>query len=151
MLAVAPRKRLRAKTSVADVVVAAASVVVAMSGNEEMWQPIFLYDEDLADEEKNKRKAVYLVTLPHPRKGLTNSSGLASPGRFDRKGIMEMFLNVFANPLHVDAASSSRQATQLSLEKMVVFRELHGADENGDRHPHYHVALSASQSFRFAP
>ena len=151
MFAGGPRRRLRAKTTVADVGVAIASVAVAMSGNHDVWQPAFLDEQDLTEEEKQKRKAVYLVTLPHPRNGVSNTSGLASPGEFDRKAVVQLFLDVFANPVHVDAASSSRQGTKLRLEKMVVFRELHAVDESGVRHPHYHVALQASESFRFAP
>ena len=152
MLAAAVRRRLKVKTCVTDVRTPVASVVASASAaaSEDTWQVTFLEQEDLTQEEKSKRKKVYLVTLPHPRNGLSNSHGLACPGEFDRKAIVQLFLDVFANPLHIDAASSSRQGTKLTLEKLVVFREMHDVDDNGVRQPHYHVALVASDTFRFA-
>ena len=62
-----PTRRLRRKTSLGQAVVTvaiqlAAVAAVAAGG----WLPDFLDAEELAPEDEDKRKQVYLVTLPHP-------------------------------------------------------------------------------------
>ena len=67
-----PTRRLRRKTSLGQAVVTlatqlavVAAVVAAVAAGG--WVPDFLDAEELAPEDEDKRKQVYLVTLPHPR------------------------------------------------------------------------------------
>lgn len=115
------------------------------------WQDTFLSSEDLAKEDAQKRKMVYLVTLPHPRVAYGSAAGaeLKAPGDYSREQVLEMFKAIFVAPEHVDAASRSRGGPALTLERCVVFREAHQAGEDGVAHPHYHVAVAASNTFRF--
>ena len=157
-----PRRRLRRKTTVGQLalgVVAAcfaAGVVGAAAPAPPLgdgWTDDFVCGEELNKEDKRKRKAVYLVTLPHPRValGLEARAGLRPPGDLSREDIARMFVDVFRAPEHVDPARHRRGAPTLTLERLVVFREPHRvADTDGRFHDHYHVALVASNTFRFA-
>lgn len=141
-------RRLRRKTTVGQLVVLLTTVVapalpaVAAAA----WSDEFLAEEDL-EPESDKRKAVYLVTLPHPQ----DNSGLRAPGSFSRRDIVSMLIDVFAHPVYVDAAAAGRGRSSLALHKMVVFRELHALNATGERPVHYHVALCASNTFRWGP
>ena len=133
-----PTRRLRQKTH-----------VVARLGAEEVWKQSFLADQELAQEDVGKRKTVYLVTLPHPRHAMETSEGVRAPDELSHADVEKMFLDIFADPVHVDLAASQRNATSLRLEKMVIYKEKHAPDADGVAHVHYHVALQGSHSFRF--
>ena len=158
----APTRRLRRKTNVGHIAVAMLATAAAMPPvpaeawadtflvPAEAWADTFLDAEGLAPE-TNKRKAVYLVTLPHPQTacGALGTWSLNSPGSFDRLAIVNMFLDIFARPLASDPAANHREANATTVEEMVVYQEKHAADANGVRHIHYHIALRASNTFRF--
>ena len=149
-----PRRRLTQKTTVGHLAVELATVALVVNPTPQpttlAWQDCFLAAEDLG-QETDKRKCVYLATLPHPRTALANGvENLRCPGEFDRHKVAEMFLDIFSNPMAADAAAMSRGRCALVLEEMAIFQEKHAVDMNGQRHIHYHVALRASSSFRFA-
>ena len=153
----APQRRVRpsAGPSVGHLALGVAVVGVAAglgaapatSGAE--WRDAFLTEEGLEKEDAQRRKAVYLVTLPHPCVATSEGNGLKAPGDFTREEIANMILDIFDAPSHIDAASEARGETLLALQRFVVFREPHKPDAEGRVHDHYHVALVASGSFRF--
>ena len=89
----APR-RLRRKTTVghlaiglfmAQAVAAEAPAAGLAQAAPSAWAQRFLDEEELQDEVALKRKAVYLVTLPHPNKsGESATSALKKPGRMPK-------------------------------------------------------------------
>ena len=148
-----PGRRLRRKTTVGQLAVLLAAVAPAAlpALAEATWQDSFLKEEEL-EPEGDKKKSVYLVTFPHPQESIgPDVTGLRAPGDFTHKDIIRMLIDVFAHPAFVDAAAASRGPPTLTLQKMVVFRELHAADAANQRAVHYHVALCASGTFRWAP
>ena len=147
------RRRIHGKQSIGQLAVMAATVCMAarLGVEEALWKEAFLQDEELCAETQGARKAVYLVTLPHPRQIEGGHDNLRSPGTMTRQDVVSMFLEVFRRPEYVDAAAASRNGPSIQVDKMVVFQELHKADENGLRHAHYHIALQLSGTARFAP
>ena len=121
------------------------------------WCETFLQVEELEQEDAQKRKAVYLITLPHPRAaGRDDIQTLRAPEDFkgNSKAIANIIRDVFEHPVHCDAAAQQRTqegGSALKLLRFVVFREFHKPDERGVAHVHYHIALQASASFRFMP
>ena len=116
------------------------------------WKDAFFADEDLGPEEGGNHKRVYLVTLPHPAHAMDGAGGaLRSPGEFPRRKILDILLNVFAEPMAGDAAARhrGRNGNATRLLQCVVFQEKHALNEHGEREIHYHIALLASSSFRF--
>ena len=108
-------------------------------------------------------KKVYLVTAPHPHKrtlkrlrGKTSQPAfsIARPADFDRADIEKAFLDAAARPVYADSRNRHQQV-KVDLERMAIFLELHKSKGQGpsgsQRMPHYHVALQATRSFRFAP
>jgi hypothetical protein len=87
------------------------------------------------DEEADvgKAKSLYLVTLPHPRRG-TSAGGrpLIAPGSKSRREILQIFLECCAEPLYVSAVSRSRQEA-IPIKHTGVFRELHQEDAEGEK------------------
>ena len=147
-----PRRRLRGKITVGHLAIGVAAVaIVAAVATGPVWKDSFFADQDLSEEAPCKRKSVYLVTLPHPKNAFDGAEGLRSPDSFSHGDVIKMFLDIFAQPDHVDAAAGGRGARVSKLKKMVVFKEMHAPDEQGVRHAHYHIALVASESFRFTP
>ena len=71
------RRRLRAKTTVGHAAVFLATVAMAMPPvpppASTTWADDFLQAEELG-QESERRKAVYLVTLPHPKSALTDGA-----------------------------------------------------------------------------
>ena len=133
-LAAATRKRLRGKTNVQQ---ASASHLAT------------------EDEVSDAHRAVYLITLPHPR-ALHSADGraLVAPERFTREGIAQALRDAAAHPLHSEQwlrrhPQAHPEAVQIKM--LTVFREYHTA-VNGERgHVHYHVAVLFHASVRFAP
>ena len=156
----APTRRLRRKTRVGHLALGLAVVGLAAGltgpaapAPPSEWQDTFLAGESLEAENVGKRKSVYLVTLPHPRvaRGGEGNAGLKAPGDPSREDVAKLMIAIFDNPQYVDAASASRSGPSLTLERLAVFRELHGACDDGVAHAHYHIAVAASGSFRFMP
>lgn len=115
------------------------------------WCRSFLDGEALVPEDSKDHKAVYLVTLPHPQVSVTEDGHiLRAPGDHTRSQILTIMHNVFSKPLCVDAAAGNRTANSIDILSCVIFQERHCESEDGQRHIHYHVALKASKSFRFA-
>ena len=79
-------RRLRRKTTVGALavrmVMAQAVITGAAQVPPQMWQQSFFDEEDLQKEDLGRKKKVYLVTLPHPRRSLENSAAddLKRPG-----------------------------------------------------------------------
>ena len=155
-----PRRRLRRKTPPALAGVGLQAMCVPLQDRVGMlgerrradveWSVQFLDIEDLGPEGA-KHKSAYLVTLPHPSVAL--SSGLAnlrSPSEFDRRQILAAILDVFAHPIWSDGAAHTRTSAGVTLKRCVVFQDKHAEDALGRREIHYHIALVASSSFRFA-
>lgn len=153
-----PLRRLRRKTTVALVVVAAAAAAVAAPAPaaEEEWAEEFLATEDLEREDKEKRKAVYLVTLPalrHASWASAQGAGLKCPSAWKHGDVARALQHAFRNPIrsHPRAAEQVVLAPVL-LECFVIFRERH-APLVGEAQglAHWHIALKAQASFRFLP
>eukprot|EP00973_Karenia_brevis_P073059 10146148-Karenia_brevis.AAC.1 len=80
-----------------------------------------------------------MVTLPHPRAALgKDGAALRAPGDFDRAQITKITMDTFDKPVHIDGAANRRSTRGVSLLKMVVYREKHAPDANGQRAIHYH-------------
>ena len=150
-MAAPPAKRIRlvAKTSPGGIGVAGANSGVDLARVPSLMSaavlgPQYLAAAGLRAEEAKARKKVYLVTLPHPR--VSGQSGLQAPGKCTRQQIIRMMQSVFACPTYgaSDLANKSRSPAGVVLERMCVFQERHA---NGE--PHYHIAVSADNSFRF--
>ena len=107
MAAPAPKRmRIRGKTApaaqlaagLARVFATAASLRAAMDGA--VLPPDFLEAKDLAAEERNTRKQVYLATLPHPRHSTAQALGLKAPGQLGRQKILNIMLDICAHPVY---------------------------------------------------
>ena len=82
-----PTRRLRQKTTVGHLALGVAVVALAAPVSAADWQQPFLQAEGLEAEDKERRKAVYLVTLPHPQAACPAqaNAGLKAPGDFSRQ------------------------------------------------------------------
>lgn len=114
------------------------------------WQG-FLCVEALEAEPKTAKKSVYLVTLPALRwisEG-GSSRGLLCPSQWKHEDVARVILDVFKNPAYT--ANNEEWGTSIELECFVIFRERHALVAGDlERHYHWHVAVKASGSFRFA-
>ena len=120
------RRRLRTKTTVAQVAVALlAAAAPAQAVAQVQWAQRFFDDEDLLAEEDAARKAVYLVTLPHPGQAAQGTQGLVAPDSLTREQVVQMILDAVAHPMYQDAAAQSRAGPSVRVEQVVVYRELH--------------------------
>ena len=126
--------------------IAMTGALVAALMRGAVLSPEYLQAADLRQEEATGRKKVYLVTLPHPR--VSQQSGLQAPGHYDRQQIVHAMRHVFASPVYdiSDVANQNRSTNGVALERVCVFQERHSTGE-----VHYHVAVSAANSFRFMP
>ena len=135
------RRRLRTKTTVAQVAVALVAAAASVQAVAQVqWAQRFLEDEDLSAEEDAARKAVYLVTLPHPGQAAQGTQGLRAPDSLTREQVVQMILDAVAHPAYQDPAAQSRHGPSIRVEQMVVYRELHAPDEQGIAHAHFHIA-----------
>ena len=111
---------------------------------------------DLGPEVPQGRKAVYLVTLPHPRHANVQPGrpDLRAPDNVSHEDIERAFVDAFARPMYTDAGNQEyfrARGSQTVLKRMVIFKESHATGADGLRHAHFHVAIQGSASFRFAP
>ena len=129
-----PRKRLRTKTKV--------DLPSPSSSQPAIPGPIE------GEEITTSRKAVYLVTFPHPR-GQESSDGYAlkPPGDFTRKQLLDALLDSCAMPVYTDLKSRSQQPA-VALDRAVVVFENHKEDANGEVFRHGHIGLAADVAFR---
>ena len=130
--------RLRAKTSLAGL----AASQKALGGTLEV---------DL--ENSDARKAVYLLTFSHPKQARSACGvQLQPPESFTRERLLEALHDVLANPVYNNVGNQAQGAgSGVVLLRCVVASEFHEADESGVQHRHYHVALQATETFRFLP
>ena len=98
----------------------------------------------LENEDVAAKRQVYLVTFPHPRPG----SPLVAPGTMSRAAIVEKIVQACAAP---SGTNPHRHPQPVVLDYAAVFHEMHKGTCGGAKHSHYHVALKAAVSFRFAP
>ena len=132
---------MRTKTTVAQVAVALVAAAASVQAVAQVqWAQRFLEDEDLSAEEDAARKAVYLVTLPHPGQAAQGTQGLRAPDSLTREQVVQMILDAVAHPAYQDPAAQSRHGPSIRVEQMVVYRELHAPDEQGIAHAHFHIA-----------
>lgn len=119
-----------------------------------------------ATKKQDGMKRVYLVTCPHPRaseappRRISQKSAppavceLASPSRFDRAAIEEVFVGASQRRVY-ELPQHQRHAGTVELEHMAIFMEYHQPRPNDaagtPRLPHFHVAIQAKRSFRFMP
>ena len=108
-------------------------------------------EPDQEPEQPHCVKQVYLVTLPALQCQKDDCKGLVCPSTWKHEDVAAVMLDAFRKPVHTNNnASWGKQAT--SLDCMVVFRERHAARSPGTLGPfHWHIALKADASFRFAP
>jgi hypothetical protein len=115
------------------------------------WQEAFLTAEDLCAEENGRRRSIYLVTLPHPKRSAASLGVLRSTSTLSHKDVLNMMDDIFRNPKHVDPAAAQRGTPTSRLERMVIYKEKHAPDDAGIEHPHFHVAVQLSGPVYFAP
>jgi len=96
--------------------------------------------EDLGEEDRNRSKRVYLVTLSHPTQPKSACGvDLKAPGELNHRQILDCVLGSLA-------ATQAARVTPLAFVLMCIFREKHQ-----DGHPHYHIAVKADRCFMFTP
>eukprot|EP00973_Karenia_brevis_P070357 9780327-Karenia_brevis.AAC.1 len=94
--------------------------------------------EDVGTENVSTAKAVYLVTLAHPKSShAQDGTPLKPPSSYQKKEIIQAFLSAME-------ATNSGRITPLSFELLCVFREKHASEELHD-----HVATKAQRGYRF--
>jgi len=103
------------------------------------------------EEDETARKAVYLVTAPHPRQEVSsNGVRLVAPESLTKEAVLEAFLSACAEPNYVDARSI-RNSPRVVVKWAGVFREYHKDDDEGTPHAHDHIPVLAMGNFRFLP
>ena len=108
-------------------------------------------DDRASQEISDTKRQVYFVTLPHPKKSHSLcGKKLVAPGSKSKRRILECFLDAAAHPAYTDGKSLSR-GTGVSLNRAMVSREYHKGDGSGNAHPHDHIPVVGSSSFRFRP
>ena len=96
---------------------------------------------------------MYLLTLSHPQQA-DSACGvpLRSPDSYTEELVRDAILDAFANPVYANSGSQVRgRRSGVTLVRSVVAAEYHTVGADGQLHRHYHVALQASESFRFLP
>ena len=106
-------------------------------------------------------KKTYLVTIPSlrpvrpdkrlRRKTAVAGSDLRCPSSFTRADIERIFLDAARKP----AYENQQHSSSVEMEQMAIFLEHHkpgeGSKPDEKGKPHFHVAVQANRSFRFAP
>lgn len=108
-------------------------------------------DDWEAQEKACAHKAVYLVTLPHPKRShAACGTKLVAPGTRSKKQILQCFLDAAAHPTYTDGRSLSR-GLGVKLKQAGVWREFHQPDGAGRAEAHFHISVLGCSSFRFLP
>lgn len=112
----------------------------------------YTVEEELDIESNTAKKSVYLVTLPALKRVPTSEAcpALKCPSSLSHEDIAGVIHHVFQWPLQ--SHNNASWGTAVGVDRFVIFRERH-APRNGETTGpyHWHVALRASASFRFAP
>ena len=117
----------------------------------DVTKQVMLELPDTGKEEPNRRKSVYLVTLPHP-KTPTSSDGypLVAPESLSQQAVLAKFLECCRYPDYVDARSL-HMGYSVGVLKAGDFRELCQPDSTGVAHAHDHLPVLADRVFGFLP
>ena len=110
--------------------------------------------ELVMDEEiRDSKKMIYLLTLSHPQQERSAEGVLLrSPDSYSREWLRDAIVDVFENPIYSDPGNLSRAGPRQGLLlRFVIASESHEAGADGIRHRHYHIAVQATESFRFLP
>ena len=103
-----------------------------------------------AEEVRDARKSVYLLTFPHPRRTKSKDGVLlVAPGTLSREELLEKIKDCFDNPEYVDVKTIDAGCS-IPLYNVAIFMELHKEDELGIAQVHFHGGVRAHQ-FRFLP
>ena len=103
------------------------------------------------DEQLAAKRQVYFLTFPHPHVERSKDGiELVAPGTLSREDILRRVLESCASPVYTHRWSGDGPSS-VAPSMVAIFQERHKAAEDGEAHVHYHVALKAETSFRFAP
>ena len=103
------------------------------------------------EEDPSAKRQVYFLTFPHPQAERGQDGvKLVAPDSLTRRDVLQKVLDACASPVYVQRWSGDAPS-EVSASMVAVFRELHCAEADGSQPCHYHVALKAEASFRFAP
>jgi hypothetical protein len=139
-----PTRRLRRKTWI-------GFEVVDVDPDESHAPSDYKAEEDMEAENSFSRKAVYLITLAALRRLSADEArpGLSCPSEWSHADVARVIKNIFEFPLQSNCNAS--WGTKLELLSFVVFRERHATRDGETAGPyHWHIAVKASESFRFA-
>ncbi len=104
------------------------------------------------EEAPSAKRQVYFLTFPHPHAEFGQDGvALVAPDSLSRQELLQRVLGACASPEYVHRWSGDAAPSSVVVSMAAVFRELHVATNGGVQHCHYHVALKADASFRFAP
>ena len=135
-----PARRLRQKTSPGSFVARGEQGCV-----------VWTTEEDLEPEQGGSVKSVYLITLPALTREAVEARGRTCPSKWSHEDVARVVLDSFKSPVHATKGNQT-WGTQVELRSFVVFRERHAPRDGETVGPyHFHIALKASASFRFAP
>ena len=76
---------------------------------------------------------------------------LVSPGSLSKQQVLDKFLDACAGPVYVDARSLANGGGSVEVNLAGNWREMHKEDENGQVHPHDHIAVKAFHQFCCLP
>ena len=102
-------------------------------------------------EDKQARKMVYLITIPHPWRDVSvDGFRLVSPGTMSREAIRDAVLDACAHPVAADRGNRAR-VQPVAARYLCVFREYHKAAVDGSVFTHVHIGVLAFKDFMFMP
>ena len=108
-----------------------------------MPQPLDLLGEAPADS----RRQVYLVTFPFPKqRAAATGEVLVASSSMTKRDLVHKVLEAFALPEVVHHVQSH---TAIPVKRMGCWREFHTAAASGHKEAHDHIAVLASEHFRF--
>lgn len=148
-----PGRRLRRKTWLGFVVVD----VEPAGSHDGIFVPCapdiisYVTEEGLDPECLSSNKSVYLITLPALKRvqGAQALPGLQCPSNWQHADVARVILDIFQRPAHT--RNNAGWGSSVGLVVFAVFRERHAPRAGEAVGPyHWHIALKASRSFRFA-
>ena len=112
-------------------------------------------DVPLGHEKPDAVREVYLVTLSHPKRSVSQDGVILKPPKtYTREQIRDAILHCCRNPQHDPAYLRGHPdfvPAEIVVEKLVVFREYHAADQNEAPEIHYHIAIKLVIARRYMP
>ena len=109
---------------------------------------------DLEAEVGSKaHRQVYLVTLPHPKQGVSSDGfRLVPPDTLTKSVVLDSFLACCRAPMHTDGRHRASGGPGIDILKTGVWREFHKQGPGGDLpRAHDHLAVLAAKQFRYMP